>query len=88
MRLSVAKGFYRLSAGSHQLFYASVTTARRQPVASPPRFRARGVGVESAGAAQDANYLAATGEEELGKVGAVLTGDAGDESFYEKANAT
>ena len=40
------------------------------------------VGVEGGGAADDAVDFVAFGEEELGEVGAVLAGDAGDESAF------
>jgi hypothetical protein len=40
------------------------------------------LGVEGAGAADDAVDEVALGEEELGEVGAVLAGDAGDESDF------
>ena len=40
------------------------------------------LGVEGRGAALDAVDLVALGEQELGEVGAVLAGDAGDQSLF------
>src|ERR1700722_17554261 len=42
-----------------------------------------GGGVEERGAALDAMHLIAFGEEQLGEVGSVLAGDAGDEGFLQ-----
>jgi hypothetical protein len=43
------------------------------------------LGVEGGGAALDAVHFIAFGQKELGKVAAVLAGDAGDESsFHER----
>jgi glutaminyl-peptide cyclotransferase len=42
------------------------------------------VGVEGAGAADDAVDLVALGQQELGEVGAVLAGDAGDECAFQE----
>jgi len=40
------------------------------------------LGIEGGGSTLDAMYLVALGEKKLGKVGAVLSGYAGDECFF------